>query len=539
MTGMEKTLVVMICVLAGMILLLWFLLGKRIVTDPAKQTESFSAETAAPGRLTTPEDYLPQSLALGSRPPEAIFQDDSEEEVSLDELAGEAEKGVWLLFWASWCPDCEKQFEAIREMEALAARYKVSLVLVDRLDPKKESLAAAQKAISSMGTSARAVYDPGETVYKAWGMREIPSSVMLDPTGAVRGYAAGVLSAGSCEGLLKQATEGRDRVGMAFLEKQLSDGQGGIFTSKEESGESPGGRDVLSESQGLMLWYALARNDKALFDRTFRFVQNKMIDDGLAAWYVNDRKRAPVNATLDDLRLWYACHQGARKWGDDVYAAQAKETAKALLDKCVNDQGGLVDYSAMNGESQAQTISLCYLDLVCLRSLAGESEGFAPVAERAEQILKEGRISDAFPFYYASYDYGRRAYSQADLHTAEALYTLWNLSRAGELPRDTWAFLRSMIDEGQIAARYHPDGTAVQGFEYHSTAVWGLAALIAAEEEDGHAFELALRRMDRLWVLDTGEAAFGAYAQKGSDIFAFDQLIPLLVNAGIEEERLN
>ena len=75
------------------------------------------------------------------------------------------------------------------------------------------------------------------------------------------------------------------------------------------------------------------------------------------------------------------------------------------------------------------------------------------------------------------------------------------------------------------------DGTAVKGFEYHSTAVWGLAALIAGETGDEAAFEKALRRMDRMFVLDAGDARFGAYAQKGAAAHAFDQLIPLLANA--------
>ena len=37
--------------------------------------------------------------------------------------------------------------------------------------------------------------------------------------------------------------------------------------------------------------------------------------------------------------------------------------------------------------------------------------------------------------------------------------------------------------------------------------------------------------MDRMYVLDAGDARFGAYAQKGAAAHAFDQLIPLLANA--------
>ena len=280
-----------------------------------------------------------------------------------------------------------------------------------------------------------------------------------------------------------------------------------------------------------MLWYALIREDRALFDQTLAFVQTDMLKSGLAAWYVGEGKAGAVNASLDDLRIIQALRGAAEKWGEGPYAPLAEEMGRALLNRCVNAQGGLVDWAELDGQGQAHTISLCYLDLACLRALAQEDAAFAPVLANAEQVLQGGRISDVFPLYYAGYDYEAAAYSQSDLNTAEALYTLWNLSRADALPEDAWLWLRERIETGTLAARYHVDGTAVKGFEYHSTAVWGLAALIAGETGDEAAFEKALRRMDRMFVLDAGDARFGAYAQKGAAAHAFDQLIPLLANA--------
>ena len=43
--------------------------------------------------------------------------------------------------------------------------------------------------------------------------------------------------------------------------------------------------------------------------------------------------------------------------------------------------------------------------------------------------------------------------------------------------------------------------------------------------------------MDRMCVTDAEDPEFGAYAQKGAEIYAFDQLIPLTVNALAEEKR--
>lgn len=504
----------------------------RLLPGADESPAATPAPTAGQNQaLATPEDWLPQNLAIAKCPPEAVLTDEQGSPVSLGDWIAREESGVWVVFWASWCPDCNRQFEVIREMEALAETYGARLLLVDRLNREKESVEAARKKIAEYGVTAPVLYDPDEAVYSAWGMREIPSSVVLDKDGVVRAYANGTLTAGQCEGLLNRAFRGRDSAGLSFIQNSLSNGRGGVCSSTAAEGDSPTGTDVLSESQGLMLWYALIREDRALFDQTLTFVQTDMLKSGLAAWYVGEGKAGAVNASLDDLRIIQALRGAAEKWGEAPYASLAEEMGRALLNRCVNAQGSLVDWAELDGQGRAHTISLCYLDLACLRALAQEDADFAPVLANAEQVLQGGRISDAFPLYYAGYDYEAAAYSQSDLNTAEALYTLWNLSRADALPEDAWLWLRERIETGTLAARYHVDGTAVKGFEYHSTAVWGLAALIAGETGDEAAFEKALRRMDRMFVLDAGDARFGAYAQKGAAAHAFDQLIPLLANA--------
>ena len=65
--------------------------------------------------------------------------------------------------------------------------------------------------------------------------------------------------------------------------------------------------------------------------------------------------------------------------------------------------------------------------------------------------------------------------------------------------------------------------------------MYGLAALIAHETGDDEMFEAALRRMERKLVLDANDPEFGAYTQKNAVIYSFDQLIPLLVNAVLDE----
>ncbi|MBR6029721.1 MAG: redoxin family protein [Clostridia bacterium] len=537
LSGAEVALLAAAIILALLIGFGLFRLTGLLRADREEATASpLPSATPAPQTLAAPEDWLPQNLYTGSAPPEAVFQDEDAAEIPLSALQRAEDRGLWLVFWASWCPDCDRQFRIIQEMEALAERYAVRLVLVDRLNPEKESVGAARQKIADVGAVSPVVYDRNETVYKAWGLREIPSAVVLDRNGRVAAFDSGDMTAGACEGMLKNALEGPDQAGLAFIRARLSDGQGGVGTSTAAGGESPSGADVLSESEGLLLQYALAMDNQPLFDETMRCVRERLTVDGLLAWYCSAEGPAAVNATLDDLRVWDALHAASARWPGD-YAAWADEMADAICSRCVNTSGGLVDWVELTGGGRAETISLSYLDLNVLRALAGVRPDFQPAVDKAEELLRNGRISDSFPLYYSGYSYPGGAYSQADLNMAEALVTLWNLSRAGALPADAWDWLRARIMAGDLPARCHVDGTAVSGYTYHATAVWGLAALISREQGDAAAFEKALRRMNRLCVTDTSDAMYGAYAQRGASAYAFDQLIPLLVNAGLSAGR--
>ena len=103
------------------------------------------------------------------------------------------------------------------------------------------------------------------------------------------------------------------------------------------------------------------------------------------------------------------------------------------------------------------------------------------------------------------------------------------------LPEDARLWLKQKVFAGTLGARYRTNGEVVSGYDFHSTAVYGLAALIAHESGDDEMFEMALRRMERKLILDAGSELFGAYAQVGTPIYSFDQLIPLFVNVALDE----
>ena len=167
--------------------------------------------------------------------------------------------------------------------------------------------------------------------------------------------------------------------------------------------------------------------------------------------------------------------------------------------------------------------------LSLVKSFGIPSEFPQEVLDEAEKVLEGGYLGDSFPLYASSYSYADRAYSDSELNTVEALCTFLNLARAGRLPDASLAWLKKNTAAGTLYARYTTDGTAVSGYTYFATSVYGLAALIAEEVGDSELREQAVRKMERYQRLDAEDDWFGGFCAEGVDTSAFDQLIPLLV----------
>lgn len=495
----------------------------------ATRTEVTDAQPSPTRGLAAPEDTLPGKLTVGEKAPAGVLRDQTGRRVTVAELASESDGALWLVFWASWCPDCERQFKSLREMEALAASRGCELLLVDRLNGKESEEAAAAK-MSELAAASPWFFDDDETLYQAWGMREIPSTVVLSRDCRVLDVCAGVMSVGEYEGMLERALNGRTAATEALISGRFSNGRGGICTSTRRR-SSPSGEDVLSESQGLAMQYALQTGNWELFDSCWVFVRDNMMQSGLPCWYVDSAgKKASSDALLDDMRIWYCLHRAAKIRGG-AYAEDASALLSAMHRLCDSESGEL--YSAVDFKTgrHVGSVPLCYLDLEILDAMAEEDDWFYRAPRRARELLAGGVISDEFPLCYASYDYEAHRYGEEELNTAEALVALWNLSRAGRLPAHALDWLRERVELGELAARYRVDGSVAENGAGYSTAVYGLASLIARQEGDETLAALALRRMERYYVLDTAAPMYGSYSVKGAEASAYDQLIPLLALA--------
>ncbi len=85
------------------------------------------------------------------------------------------------------------------------------------------------------------------------------------------------------------------------------------------------------------------------------------------------------------------------------------------------------------------------------------------------------------------------------------------------------------MKQSGVKARYTIKGKVVEGYNYDSTAVYALIAMIGVEVGDSDLINQAIRKMEKMRIDDVNYSYNGAFGMEdGSGITSFDQVIPLL-----------
>ena len=502
---------------------------------PANQETSNAPTAEADDSLAAWTDFLPEAIAYGEQLPVTQFRT---ADGALRDLSDYAGRGLILMFWGSWCPHCDEALRHSAEFEALLRdRGDYEFVLIDKLDSERdETIKRAECYLRENAIPFESLYDVNLAAYRAYGVKRIPTLLVLDARGNLRYMTVDApQSASELQEILYYVDSGGAAPTERFLRANMIGEDGGVYTTYVDGrGSSPAGRDVLSESQGLLMEYAELTRNPELFADSWKFVRERLYRDGVFAWYVtDDGKQADANALIDDLRIYRALKDANELWGG--YDSEIDALSEAIRDHNTAREH-LVGFYDFRQKRAGTALPLHCIDLEALRDLAEEDADFAVAAREAEDILRGGYISDDFPLYYPSYDHATGRYSTDSMNTSEALMILYHAVKAGIADQKSIDWLADRVESGTLAARYRVDGEAVSGFDYDSTAVCAIAALIGAEVGDARLYTCARNRMEKYYVTEATSLR-GSFSDRadGSDIIAFDQLMPLLVYAGARD----
>ena len=119
-----------------------------------------------------------ETLVSQPAPDFSLSRLNGEGQINLAEMKG---KVIYLDFWATWCPPCRKSFPWMEEMHT---RYKddgLAIVAIS-VDGKQE---LAEKFVNETKASFITAIDSGKKTAKAYKLRAMPSSYLIDRNGNI------------------------------------------------------------------------------------------------------------------------------------------------------------------------------------------------------------------------------------------------------------------------------------------------------------------------------------------------------------------
>jgi cytochrome c biogenesis protein CcmG, thiol:disulfide interchange protein DsbE len=125
---------------------------------------------------------------LGGPAPLFVSTDLDGRQVALASYRGQR---VLLNFWASWCVPCRAEFPILKKLQATQAGVVVLGIVFE------DTASRARAFLRSEGATWPGVMDPDGQVASAYGVHAkpgIPVSILIDPTGHIRGRHLGPLA---------------------------------------------------------------------------------------------------------------------------------------------------------------------------------------------------------------------------------------------------------------------------------------------------------------------------------------------------------
>ena len=94
---------------------------------------------------------------------------------------------VIINFWASWCTPCVREMPELMQIKKQYAEQPLEIIAIN----VGESPAHAKQFVASMGFDLPVLIDRDRNIFKHWGGRVLPMSLLIDAQGQARFRAIG------------------------------------------------------------------------------------------------------------------------------------------------------------------------------------------------------------------------------------------------------------------------------------------------------------------------------------------------------------
>jgi thiol-disulfide isomerase/thioredoxin len=106
--------------------------------------------------------------------------------IRLADLRG---RGVWVNFWASWCPPCQAETPILREIDERYRDRGLSLVAIQ----VQQTIEDGQRYAERYGLRYTIGADVSAAVFRTYRVYALPTQFFIDPNGVIRAVVNGPL----------------------------------------------------------------------------------------------------------------------------------------------------------------------------------------------------------------------------------------------------------------------------------------------------------------------------------------------------------
>lgn len=193
-TGLLVAVIVLIVVIAGA----W--LAYSTLSPAASQAGSASASSVASqaGATALSSQASPSGAWSDAALASLAIADPNGDSVTLEAAAGG--KPTVINVWATWCPYC---IDEMQDFQALYDKYgdRVQFVMLDSANSSSE-VAKAQDFVKEQGFTFPVFYDLNWEVQRFFGVRGLPTTIVIDAGGEVVSSRSGRIVATSLDEVL-------------------------------------------------------------------------------------------------------------------------------------------------------------------------------------------------------------------------------------------------------------------------------------------------------------------------------------------------
>lgn len=181
--------------------------GKSTKEPPAPEPQPTKANTPTPVSAAPQESSaadLPVGVQIGQRSPDFALKDAAGQELNLSSLQGQP---VAVIFWASWCPHCEKEMPLMQSMYEQYGDQGLAVIGVNVPGLGGDTKDKAQAFVAEKGITFPVLFDEGGRVYQEYRVSGVPNLIFIDREGVVVSNYPGAMEAELLEEQIRQLVE--------------------------------------------------------------------------------------------------------------------------------------------------------------------------------------------------------------------------------------------------------------------------------------------------------------------------------------------